>query len=465
MNDTDKMKRVCDRLRLIERTRLLKNTSKELEQLVGFSIGSGNGLARKGGRSLFVQDAIFRELAHIVSEQTGLDLEEVLEAYIATDRICERLGKVTDPETLCRNLIWHFYGDDEPTDDIAPILNRVEIRQLPILILLLLKALPRPSAKGGDVCDIAADYSKVLTFLSETVNKNILMQKLPLLTQLEDELRREPTQMCRIHLIYITNQILNSYGALSTRERICFSNKELADSQIEPMFEGIWVEDEPATLFWRLESIANGYHLYRYEWDSSAGVLHFTKYFMKFYQLESGIMALAISPAAIRYLISDKPMPNNMFAYLDCEIKGEGREQSIKFSPQSVDAQWFRLSGLHRSAQEDFFCRLLEDERYELIDNYADDAYDFTLSLVAITRDHIYLSKDETHYYKVPKSLHSLLDEVSFSSNVGVLAFRNATCNEPSTYIAFDDFNLYYDVSTPEMMDRHQIELSDCISE
>jgi len=59
MNDTDKMKWACDRLRLIERTRLLKNTAKELEQLVGFSIGSGNGLARKGGRSLFVKDAIF----------------------------------------------------------------------------------------------------------------------------------------------------------------------------------------------------------------------------------------------------------------------------------------------------------------------------------------------------------------------------------------------------------------------
>ncbi len=48
MYDSDKMERVCGYLRLIERTRLLKNTSEELEQLVGFSIGSGNGLTRKG---------------------------------------------------------------------------------------------------------------------------------------------------------------------------------------------------------------------------------------------------------------------------------------------------------------------------------------------------------------------------------------------------------------------------------
>ena len=97
MHDADKMERVCGYLRLIERTRLLKNTSEELEQLVGFSIGSGNGLARKGGKSLFIKDAIFRELAHITKQDTDLDLQEVLDAYIGADRICERMGNVANP--------------------------------------------------------------------------------------------------------------------------------------------------------------------------------------------------------------------------------------------------------------------------------------------------------------------------------------------------------------------------------
>ena len=65
MDDADKMDRVCGYLRMIERTRLLRNTTEELERLVGFSVGSGNGLARKGGKSLFMKDAILRELAHI----------------------------------------------------------------------------------------------------------------------------------------------------------------------------------------------------------------------------------------------------------------------------------------------------------------------------------------------------------------------------------------------------------------
>ena len=131
MDDADKMDRVCGYLRLIERTRLLKNTSEELEQLVGFSIGSGNGLARKGGKSLFIKDAIFRELAHIVRQQTELGLQEVLDAYIGADRICERMGNVASPALFCQHLVWYFYADADVTDDIAPIINKVEQEQLP----------------------------------------------------------------------------------------------------------------------------------------------------------------------------------------------------------------------------------------------------------------------------------------------------------------------------------------------
>nr|MCR5644413.1 hypothetical protein [Prevotella sp.] len=215
MDKTDKMERVCGYLRIIERTRLMRNTMEELERLVGFSVGSGNGLARKGGKSLFMKDAIFRELAHIAKQDTDLDLQEVLDAYIGADHICERIGNVANPALFCQHLVWYFYADAEAADDIAPIINRVEQEQLPVLVLLVLKLLPRQSAKGGDVKDICQDYRRLFCWLSETVNKDIMMQKLPLLTQLEDEIRHRPDIMCRIHLISVANQILNSFGALS----------------------------------------------------------------------------------------------------------------------------------------------------------------------------------------------------------------------------------------------------------
>ncbi len=463
----DKMEQVCGYLRMIERTRLLKNTTEELERLVGFSVGSGNGLARKGGKSLFMKDAIFRELAHIAKQETDLDLQEVLDAYIGADRICERMGNVANPALFCQHLVWYFYSDAEATDDIAPIIDKVEAEQLPILVLLVLKLLPRLSAKGGDVRDIRQDYRRLFCWLSETVNKDIMMQKLPLLTQIEDEVRRHPDNMCRLHLISTANQILNSFGALSTRERISLSNKELLENQFDPEVEGIWAENEFSTVFWRFEGIANGYHLYRYQADSSRKSLVFTKYFMKFFHLGNDIMTLVIHPHAIRYLVSGKKMPNNLFAYLDChiEIGNEGNSDDvITFSPQSADGQWFTLRQLRRSEKVDFFKHLLDDEQYEKTDSHASDDYDFIISLAAITSDHIYISKDETTYYKIPKSLNGLLEEVGFNSNVGVMSFKDTADGEPATYIAFDDFNLYYDISTKELMAEYQIEVVDSIS-
>ena len=466
MDGSDKMERVCGYLRLIERTRLLKNTTEELEQLVGFSIGSGNGLARKGGKSLFIKDAIFRELAHIAKQDTDLDLQEVLDAYIGADHICERMGNVANPALFCQHLVWYFYSDAEATDDIASIINKVEQEQLPLLVLMVLKLLPRLSAKGGDVRDIHQDYRRLFSWLSETVNKDIMMQKLPLLTQVEDEVRRNPDIMCRIHLISTANQILNSYGAVSTRERISMSNKELLENLFDPEVNGIWTENELSTVFWQFEGIANGYHLYRYQADTTRKSLAFTKYFMKFFHLGNDIMALVIHPQAIRYLVSGKPMPNNLFAYLDCQMKvDKGKADNfITFSPQSADGQWFALKQLRRSEKEEFFQNLLDDERYEKTDSHANDDYDFTISLAAITSDYIYIRKDESTYYRIPKSLNGLLEEVGFNSNAGVMSFKNTADGEPATYIAFDDFNLYYNISTLELMAEHQIEVVDSIS-
>ena len=467
MDDSDKMERVCSYLRMIERTRLMRNTTEELERLVGFSVGSGNGLARKGGKSLFMKDAIFRELAHIAKQETDLDLQEVLDAYIGADRICERMGNVANPALFCQHLVWYFYSDAEATDDIAPIIDKVETEQLPILVLLVLKLLPRLSAKGGDVRDIRQNYRHLFSWLSETVNKDIMMQKLPLLTQMEDEIRHDPDNMCRLHLISTANLILNSFGGLSTRERISLSNKELLENQFDPEVDGIWTEDEFFTVFWRFESIANGYHLYRYQADSSRKSLVFTKFFMKFFHLGNDVMALVIHPHAIRYIVSGMKMPNNLFAYLDCHIQVDNKSDSdtvITFSPQSADGQWFALRQLRRSGKEGTFQSMLDDGQYEQTDSHASDDYDFTISLAAITSDHIYISKDETTFYKIPKSLNALLEEVGFNSNAGVISFRNTADGAPVTYIAFDDFNLYYDISTKELMTEHQIEVVDSIS-
>ena len=469
MDDKEKTMQVEQWLRLIERTRLFCNTTDELGKMVGFSVNNRNSLARKGGSSLFMKDAIFRELAHIAAEDTGLDLQDVLDAYIEADKIIDKLGianprQQKDADAVCQHLIWHFYGDEEVTDDIAAIVGDDESpttedesltvagRHVPILVLMLQKALPRLSAKGGDVKDIAGDYRRMLSLLTRTVCQNITMEKLPLLSQMEEEVIRNPEKMCRLHLIEMTNSILNSYGSLSTLQRVTLSNQEFADNQFDPEVEGVWTEDDDSTVFWQFEGIANGYNLFRYSLNSERKTLEFVKYFAKFYHTDYGPMTLVLHPHTIHYLLTGRPLPNNLFAYLDCTFQ----DGVIRFTPRTVDCRWLNLRQLQHGNNVDRFSRLLEDSRYEKTNLYPDDAYDFTLALKAITNDDIFIKKDEATCYKVPKALNSLLEEVTFKSTVGTIVLRG---EHPRTFLAFDDSSLYYDVTTEKDRSAKGIEI------
>ena len=75
------------------------------------------------------------------------------------------------------------------------------------------------------------------------------------------------------------------------------------------------------------------------------------------------------------------------------------------------------------------------------------------MQLAAITNEHIYIKCGEGVYYKVPKSLNDVLYDVQFGDNVGLVTFAR------ETYVAIDDKNLYYDVSSEEKMKQHGIQI------
>ena len=90
MNDKERTIQVERWLRLIERTRLFCNTANELGKMVGFSVSNRNSLARKGGNSLFMKEAILHQLGYICHELTGLDLQTIVDSYEKVDNLIER---------------------------------------------------------------------------------------------------------------------------------------------------------------------------------------------------------------------------------------------------------------------------------------------------------------------------------------------------------------------------------------
>ena len=445
---------VNEYLRIIERTRLLRNTSDELGKLVGFSVGSGNGLARMGGKSPFLKDAIFRELAHLVEKDYELNLQQILDTYFEADIFIEKYGTFLKQKSVPYSLVRYFYDDADRTDDISMIVDKMEGRHIPIIILMILGALPRISSKGGDVKDIENSYKKAFKFLRETVCTNTPFKVLPALIQMEDAQRRDPSVMNRIHLIYSFNIVLNTYGSLSTRMRLVQTNKELEDTIVFPDIEGLWVEDDVSTVFWKYEVIANGYKLRRYLLNEERKELRYTEFFMKFYDSPDSSWAAILHPKSIEFLLSGKPTPNQYISYVAFDLT----DDQLTFEPLLEEGRWFSVRKLKRSKHANYLEKILSNDRYEKINECKEYDYEFVILLSAITNYHVYIDASNGRYYKVPKSLNECLESITINDDAGVIRFGN------KTYLAFDSCNLYYDVSTPQNLAALGIEIVDTVT-
>lgn len=442
------MKKVCERLRMVERTRLMCNTQEELGEMVGCALTSGNGLVRKGGNSLFMKDAIFRELVYVARERMCLevDLEEVVEVYEEVDGLIGKYGSRMKGMDVCGQMIQFFYVDGNVSESLRWLAEKMERRHVPVLILMLMGVLPRLSAKDGDVKPerIREDYRCVFAFLHELVDSNKVLRTLPALSEEEEKVKDDASVMCRLHLIYMMKKVLEAYEEVASSEGVNMTNRTIAECQFFPDVEGIWTENDDSTVFWKVERMGNVHAFSRYVLNDGEKKLVYERYVMKFYDMGENVVMLVVHPRAIEFILKGEQLPGDCYAHVDCTLKRE----SLEFLPLLKIFEWFRWGKLHRSSHADYFEQLLADKRYEQVNRFAAYEYDFRLNLTAVTAEYIYIETADGICYKVPKSLNDVLEDVRFGDNVGVVTYAG------STYIAFDDKNLYYDVTTEEKMER-----------
>ena len=436
-------------LRIIERTRLLYNTSAELGAAVGFSVENGNGLVRKGGKSAFMKDAIFRELAYQTELRTSLNLENVLDAYMDADELMQKYGKLLRGKDVCRQLIRYAYADEQLSEPLAKIAPQIERQHIPLLVLMLTDALPLLSAKDGDVKDIAEDYRRAFSLLRGIVCSDINLHTLPALTEMETWASRHPEALCRIDLIDCVFLILEAYGDICTPDKRSHLNLEQQSKLIIPDFDGIWTEDEASTVFWHFEELTNGHYLRRYTLNSERHELTYIKYHLRCIDEGHSILAVVVHPHIIHSIVQQTPVPNEHLVYLDLVVE----KDKMTFSPINVDSQWFGHKTLHRSQREEYFIQLLSDERYTQINRFPEDEYQFTQELAAITEDALFIFTDDNQYFRVPKSLHPQLPYVHFYEDIGLIRFQSAT------YLAFDCRSIYYEITTAEQREALGITL------
>ena len=455
MNDEEKEK-YKQYLSFIERTRLLCNTTKELGDLVDYNLNSGNGLSRMGGKSLFLKKAIFSQLAHIVKERTELDLGKVINDYKACDEIIDKYGsrlKSLKRENVCQHLVWHYYSDKDLPQDIAFLAEKMEGSQVPIFILLYLVILPRANSKGGDVTQIEQDCQSVLRFLKTTVSNNILFKELPILRRIEEDYIKHPELVCRIDLIEGIDDTLQAYGSMSTLIRNTYSTRELNQYLIFPDIEGFWNDTGASNVFWQFEQANNCFFLYLWNINVGKWELKYKKYVVVFANTPNWNYCTIIHPRSIESQITGKPFDNLHVAYLDYGIE----ENVICFEPLQSDSKWFQLRELRRSPKQDFYLNLLDDDRWQKVNEFEEYEYNMYSYLSAITRNDIYIDRPEGGYYRIPKSMDDRFWEVNFSDAIGILEYKG------KRYLGFDEYRLYFDVTDEENLPQ-EVSIVDVIS-
>ena len=458
--DTNKeLEKIKGRLQIIERTRLICNTQKELGELVGYALTSGNGLARKGGDSLFMKDSIFRELAYVTKEKMNLDieLEEVLDVYEEVDELMEKYGSQIKGMEICKQLVKYFYGEGDIVDDVSlhKFVEKVKKKHIPVLILMQMEVLPRLKMKGGDVSsERISEYCKrVFAFLHDLEEDSVLFKRLPQLSQIEEWVKEQLSDMmCRLELISIMTLVLESYASVVSFSALNHTIRERSRNQFFPDIEGLWQEYD-STVFWQIQRIQNAHRFIKYELKNQQ--LLYEYYDLTFYDID-GVMLVGVThPTIIHLLLKGEPLcddyyTDDYYTYVECTLQKDRllKNDSIKFFPYMNGGEWFTLRELHRPNSEYSICFENWLNNYELKNRFVDYEYDFCLGLAAITERHLYIESSDGRIYKVPKSLNEVLEDVRFGDAVGILTY------EDSTYIAFDDKILYYDVTTKEKMNR-----------
>ena len=362
----------------------------------------------------------------------------------------------------CIKLISFFYADGKANDEIAEVVKRAKAKHVPLLVLMMLGALPRFGHARGDVKDIKGHYDTVFNMLDMVFNGKLLTQKMVLKEAIKEDVEEDPSLMNRWHLIYTITTILEEFGKLCSLEKRADLLKKTYNMAYHPTdIESYWADSKHDDIFWYFERVGDDYWLCQCQLNKEKHQIRYIKYEILFCSEDDSslIMAILTHPKAIRNMLEPHPLSEKYYAYLGVE-QNDGDLLFEHWFPNGN--QWHILEHLTRNESVkdrlEEFEAYMDDDSVELINEYEEDEYELISSMAAITSTHIYFKYIDGHYLKMPKSLNKSLDSVSFNNSVYIVTFKD------TQWIHFKDFGLSYNVTTPEQISNQGIEVVDNIT-
>ena len=452
LKDTNKYE---EWLTTIANTRLIYNSMDELEEMLDNHSIHNNGIKRSFPSQQKMRSA-FRDLKVEVELMTDgfVHLDQMLLDYQrAWAFFRQNLYRRSNPEQIVLELLsycYHPYHREGLGSKKQGVFEQVVESDInvPLLVLMLMKAMPGYDSKDGDVAEMPRQYERVMQLMESFVANSQMFNLMPAITRARDEEKK-----CRLMLYHHVSQILDTYESYTVPVGLYDMANAVKDSMVHLDIEGLWNECEGQLLytnFWQIEdddSKSGTYFVTHWHKDAENRLTGIRYIMIVIEGADGGLVYYMQHPEAIMHRMSGLTYGDtDQVWYRTQMLEDTPNELSLKRLMYSeVWPQEIKLSRCTDEAVIKQYNKWLHHD-CEIVKPYQHLEYVFTPNLYAITQTHLYIpSEIEGEFYKVPKSAHEGFERIQLTDGVGIMRM------DGKTYLAFDEFVLYIDTSQEEL--------------
>ena len=168
----------------------------------------------------------------------------------------QNLYRRSNPEQIAIELLsycYHPYNREGLGDKRQNIYAQVVDSgiDVPLLVLMLMKAMPGYDSKDGDVTEMPLQYERVMQLMERFVANSQMFNLMPVVTRARDEENK-----CRLMLYHHVSRILNTYESYTLPGALYDMANAIKDSKVHLDIEGFWNEYGGQLLytdFWQIE--------------------------------------------------------------------------------------------------------------------------------------------------------------------------------------------------------------------
>lgn len=454
-----------EKLTTIANTRLVYNTMSELEEFLDNHSIHSNGIRRSFTSEQKLRSA-FRDIKLEVSSQTkgAINLKTLLSDYKRTWAFFyKNFYRRKNTDKIAIEILKYFYAPIvESINDKKELIYQEIIKQdinIPLLILMIMKAIPGYDSKNGDIPDFHLDYDRIINFIEYFVSDSPNFDFSPTI-----KIARVEQNKTRLKLIYHIQNILYTYQSYIYNEYMYDMTNDIKSKRVDLDIAGFWNEHPKGELlytdFWQIENTSDygTYFLTKWMKRTDNNTIEGIRYTLFIMQIEDGkFIHYMLHPKAIKNKIDYKVYTDeDQVWYESPELTRNTNKITLKKLIYS--SFWRQNINLTRCTDKNAIAtyeKWLSD--YEIVKPFANYEYQFYPNIYAITRTNIYIPYNKSgKYYKIPKSAYEGFERIQISDNIGTLIMGG------KTFLAFDEFMLYIDTN-PETLAEYGIEIVDSI--